>query len=139
MAGSRLDSDEMNLSGSALSASLTVNDINTSLAWYRDVLGFSVDQKFEREGKLMAVSLKAGEARILITQDDFSRGRDREKGLGFSMMITTSQNIDGLAEGIKSRGGALDSEPFDSPWGQRAFRLHDPDGFRFAISSERKR
>jgi uncharacterized glyoxalase superfamily protein PhnB len=129
----------MNLSGIALSASLTVNDIEKSLAWYRDVLGFAVDQTFEREGKLMAVSLKAAEARILITQDDFSRGRDREKGVGFSMMITTAQNINDLAGAIKSRGGALDSEPFDSPWGQRAFRLHDPDGFRFTISSERKR
>ena len=87
----------MELSGTALSASLTVNDIENSLAWYRDVLGCAVDQKFEREGKLMAVSLKAGEARILITQDDFTRGRDREKGAGFSMMITTSQNVDGLA------------------------------------------
>ena len=129
----------MNLSGTALSASLTVNDIARSLSWYRDVLGFAVDQTFERDGKLMAVSLKAGEARILITQDDFSRGRDREKGVGFSMMITTAQDIDTLAQAIKSGGGVLDSEPFDSPWGQRAFRLRDPDGFRFAISSERKR
>ena len=126
----------MNLSASALSASLTVNDINKSIAWYRDILGFEVAENFEREGKLMAVSLKAGEARILITQDDFARGRDREKGAGFSMMFTTSQNIDDLAQGIKSRGGKLEAEPVDMR-GRRAFRVSDPDGFRFTIASER--
>ena len=52
-----------NLNGSALAASLTVNDIQASLAWYRDVFGFAVDRNYEREGKLMAVSLKAGEVR----------------------------------------------------------------------------
>ena len=36
-----------------------------------------------------------------------------------------------LAARIKTRGGALESEPADV-WGvRRAFRLRDPDGFRF--------
>lgn len=128
----------MTLNGIALSASLTVSDIEKSLAWYRDIVGFDVTEKFEREGKLFAVSLAAGTARILLTQDDFSRGRDREKGVGFSMMITTAQNIDDLAQSIKSNGGVLDGEPSDTRWGQRFFRFSDPDGFRYTISTERK-
>jgi uncharacterized glyoxalase superfamily protein PhnB len=97
--------------GRALSASLTVNDIPASLAWYRDVIGFTVDRNYEREGKLFAVSLKAGDVRILLTQDDGSRGRDRVKGEGFSLMITTDQNVDELANQIKQVGGKLASEP----------------------------
>ena len=124
------------LQGRALSASLTVNDIQASLAWYVDVVGFTVDRKFEREGKLMAVSLRAGDARILLTQDDGSRGRDRVKGEGFSLMITTEQNIDEIANQIKERGGKLESEPETSRFGMRAFRLRDPDGFKLTISSE---
>jgi uncharacterized glyoxalase superfamily protein PhnB len=131
--------ETMTLKGIALSASLTVNDVEKSLAWYRDVFGFEVTEKFEREGRLMAVSLQAGGARVLLSQDDFSHGRDREKGAGFSLMITTAENIDELAGGIKSRGGKLEVEPFDTRWGQRAFRLSDPDGFRFTVSSERTR
>ena len=125
------------LNAGGLSASLTVNDIDRSLAWYHNVLGCAVDRKFEREGKLMAVSLRAGEARILITQDDGSKGADRIKGEGFSLMMTTAQNIDSIAAGIHARGGVLDSEPSDTRWGQRMFRLRDPDGFRYTISSER--
>lgn len=124
-------------SARALSASLTVKDLHASLAWYRDVLGFAVDRQHEREGKLMAVSLKAGDVRLLITQDDGAKGLDRVKGEGFSMMITTDQNIDELAKGIQARGGTLDMEPADTPWGTRAFRLHDPDGFKYTVTSER--
>ena len=45
------------------SPGLTVNDLQKSLAWYRDVLGFSVEERWEQEGKLMGVSLRAGGVR----------------------------------------------------------------------------
>ena len=123
--------------GRELSASLTVKDLEKSLAWYRDVVGFTLDQKHEREGKLVAVSLKAGDVRLLIGQDDGAKGWDRAKGEGFSLQITTAQNVDELAKHIKESGGTLDMEPTDMPWGARVFRLRDPDGFKLAISSER--
>jgi len=121
--------------GRALSASLTVNDLQKSLAWYRDVVGFTVDNQYEREGKVMGIALKAGDVRILIGQDDGAKGWDRAKGEGFSMMITTVQDVDELAKRIQQRGGTLEMEPTDMPWGARAFRVKDPDGFKIAISS----
>jgi len=123
---------------SALNASLTVKDIHASAAWYCDVLGFSETKRHEREGVLRAVSLKAGSVEILIGQDDGAKGADRVKGQGFSLQFTTAQNIDEIAARIKAQGGVLESEPMDYPWGVRAFRLQDPDGFRFTISTERK-
>jgi len=125
------------LRASGLGVSLTVKDIHQSLAWYRDVLGFTVDRQTEREGKLRAVGLRAGEARININQDDGAKGWDRVKGEGFSLMFTTAQSIDAVAAAIKARGGKLDSEPADMPWGVRMFRVRDPDGYRFAVSSPR--
>ncbi|MDQ6828462.1 MAG: VOC family protein [Gemmatimonadota bacterium] len=121
----------------SLQASLTTKDLQKSLAWYCDVLGFTVDQKHEREGKLLAASLKAGSVRILIGQDDGKKGWDRVKGEGFSLQFTTTQNIDEIAKRIKELGGILDSEPADMPWGARVFRVLDPDGFKIVISSER--
>jgi uncharacterized glyoxalase superfamily protein PhnB len=124
------------LRGRNLNASLTVNNLDTSLAWYRDVFGFHVEREFERDGRKMAVSLKAGSVAILLAQDDGAKGANRVKGEGFSMMIVTAQDVDQLAAGIKQRGGTLDAEP-DTRFGRRAFRLHDPDGFKFVISNER--
>jgi uncharacterized glyoxalase superfamily protein PhnB len=125
------------LRASELAASLTVKDLEKSVAWYRDVVGFTVDRKHEREGKLVGVSLKAGHVRILLNQDDGARGSDRTKGEGFSLQITTGQSVDAIANRIKGAGGTLATEPADMPWGVRAFRVVDPDGFRIAFSSER--
>ena len=120
-----------------LGASLTVRDLETSLAWYTDILGFTIDRKHEREGILFAVSLKAGAVRVLITRDNGAKGADRVKGEGFSLMFTTAQDVDALAARVKARGGTLASEPADA-FGARVFRIVDPDGFRLVISSERK-
>ena len=117
-----------------LSASFTVKDLQKSLDWYQRVLGFAILKKYEREGKLRAVSLVAGEVRIVLGEDDGAKGLDRVKGEGFSLRITTDQNIDELAKRITQHGGILDSEPTDTHWGSRVFRLRDPDGFKLMIS-----
>lgn len=127
--------EESFLRGRELAASLTVDDIGVSEAWYRDVLGFAVARRIEREGRLVAVSLRAGDVRLLLTQDDGAKGTGRAKGEGFSLQITTAQDIDVLAAHVRDHGGTFDTEPTDTPWGPRIFRLRDPDGFRFTISS----
>ena len=119
----------------SLQASLTTADVVLSRDWYRDVLGFTIDREFQRDGRLFAVSMRAGAVRILVTQDDGAKGA-RIKGEGFSLQITTDQDIDAVASAAKRAGAVLDSEPADA-WGVRAFRLRDPDGFRFVISSPR--
>jgi uncharacterized glyoxalase superfamily protein PhnB len=120
-----------------VSATLAVKDLQKSLVWYRDKVGFYVDQKFERGGKLMAASLKAGDVTILITQDnDDGIGWDRVKGAGFTLQFTTAQDVDSLAQAIKDRGGWIESGPAMES-GVRVLRLRDPDGFRLVISSAR--
>jgi uncharacterized glyoxalase superfamily protein PhnB len=121
-----------------LTASLTVNDLQRSLAWYRDIVGFTVDKEYDREGVLRAVALKAGSVRVLLGQDDGAKGWDRSKGEGISLQITTSQSIDWIADRIRERGGEIEMEPTDTPWGARVMRLRDPDGFRLVVSSEVK-
>jgi uncharacterized glyoxalase superfamily protein PhnB len=120
-----------------LQASLTVKDIQKSMEWYRDVVGFTVDRTYERGGRVASVSLKAGNARILINQDDGAKGWERAKGDGISFMFTTVQDVDELADRIKRRGGTLELEPTDTPYGMRLIRLKDPDGFKFAIAKGR--
>ena len=118
-----------------LSAALTAGDLQKSLAWYRDVVGFTLEQSWERDGRVVGATLVAGDVRINISQDDGARGRERVKGQGFRLYMSTVQNVDQIATRIKNRGGTLASEPTDTPWGTRAFSLVDPDGFKLTISS----
>jgi uncharacterized glyoxalase superfamily protein PhnB len=118
------------------SASLTVKNLQKSVAWYRDKVGFHVGQKVEREGKLRSVLLKAGDVRILISEDEGVGGWDRVKGAGFTLQLTTAQDIDLLAQTIRQRGASVEAEPTDAT-GARAIRLRDPDGFKLVISAAR--
>jgi lactoylglutathione lyase len=120
-----------------LMASLTVRDLERSVAWYRDILGFLVEKRHERNGQLVAVSIKAGRVELLLGLDDGAKGWDRQKGDGMSLQFTTMQSVDGLADRIKASGGVLHTEPTDTPWGARVFRVVDPDGFKLVFSSAR--
>jgi uncharacterized glyoxalase superfamily protein PhnB len=120
----------------SIEASLTAGNLQRSRDWYRDVLGFEVDREYDREGRVFAIAMRAGEVRLLITQDDGTKGADRVKGEGFSLQLTTEQDIDILGGLAKQAGATLDMEP-TTLWGMRAFRLRDPDGFRWTISSPR--
>jgi uncharacterized glyoxalase superfamily protein PhnB len=115
-----------------VSPSFTANDVVASINWYRDVLGFALKEKWENEGTLMGGSLVYGKATINLTQDDWKLGRDRKKGQGVRMFITTADDIDTYAKAIASRGGTLDGEPKDD-WGFRAFSVTDPDGFKITF------
>ena len=123
------------LNAQSLEAALTVKDLARSVEWYTQTLGFGVDRRHEREGRLLAVSLQAGSVRLLLAQDDGARGMDRVKGEGLSLQITTTQDVDAIAARIQAEGWELDTPPVTGPHGLRVFRLRDPDGFRLTVSS----
>jgi uncharacterized glyoxalase superfamily protein PhnB len=110
----------------------TVNDAEKSVAWYRDVLGFKVKERWEHEGRFLGAQLTSGTVTLNLGQDDWKMGRDRVKGQGTRMYIMTGPKIDQLADQIKARGGTLDHEPKDD-WGMRAFSLADPDGYKLTF------
>jgi len=116
--------------------SLTVNDATASVAWYCNVLGFTMKQSWERDGVFRGGELQAGPVTLYVGQDDWAKGRDRVKGEGVRIYWYTPQNVDKLAAAIKSRGGVLETEPKDE-YGRRTFSLVDPTGYKITIASER--
>lgn len=119
----------------AASPGFTVDDLGKSMDFYEKVMGFTIGERWEHDGKLAGVDVVAGTVHFMLSQDDWKKGRDRKKGEGFRIHCTTAQDVDKLAVGIKARGGKLTQEPRDEPWGMRDFALTDPDGFRITISS----
>jgi uncharacterized glyoxalase superfamily protein PhnB len=115
--------------------SFTVNDIQRSLAFYRDVLGLHVKERWMHEGQLRGAEMVAGNVTFYLGQDDWQKGRDRVKGVGFRIYCTTVQDIDALAARIKAAGGTLLEEIADRSWGSRDFAVADPDGFKITIST----
>jgi len=115
--------------------SFTVDDLQKSIAFY-EVLGFSVDERWEEHGNLLGVMMRAGKSEIGLTQDDWRKGRDRKKGIGLRVMLSTTQNVDEIAARARNAGITLDAEPHDTEWKSRAFAVTDPSGFLLTITSE---
>jgi catechol 2,3-dioxygenase-like lactoylglutathione lyase family enzyme len=124
------------LKAKAITPSLTVDDLQRSIRFFEG-LGFVVDERWEDGGVLRGVMLNAGESRLGISQDDWQKGRAREKGVGMRLFIDTTQNIDELAANAVAAGIALDQEPHEM-WGSRAFEVTEPSGFKLTITSERQ-
>src|ERR1043165_4065930 len=102
-----------------LSPFLTTSDLQRSIAFYRDVLGFVVGEEWRENGELGGCEIHAGAITFMLNQDDFAKGRDRQKGIGHRLWCHTAQDLDRLAAEIKARGGKLDEERQDLPWGDR--------------------
>ncbi len=120
---------------STMFPSLTVDDLQESIKFY-EALGFVVDERWEDNGTLIGVMMRAGKSEIGLSQDDWKKGRDRKKGVGMRLFLSTAQNVDDIARRAKSAGVPLTSEPHDTEWKSRAFEVTDPSGFLLTISSE---
>lgn len=119
-----------------MSLSLTVDDLARSMRFYVDGLGFHVKDRWERDGKLLGVEMVAGTCLLGISQDDWAKGRDRTKGVGMSIYLESSTDVDALAARCKARG--VDARgPEATPWGARALYLTDPDGFKLTLYQEK--
>jgi catechol 2,3-dioxygenase-like lactoylglutathione lyase family enzyme len=121
---------------SAIVPTLTVDDLQKSITFY-EALGFAIDERWDDKGTLRGVMLRAGRTQIGLNQDDWQKGRDRKKGIGVRLAISTPPgSVDEIAKRARNAGITLKSEPRDTEWNSRAFEVSDPSGFLLTIFSE---
>ena len=120
-----------------LGCSITCKDLEASIRFYRDAIGFAVTQTYQNEGKVVAAIVTAGDCQLVLNQDDGKLGWDRIKGQGFYLQINVAgaADVDAAAARIRSAGTALLNEPADRPWGARMFQFNDLDGFKLGVSA----
>ena len=112
----------------------TVTDLERSIRFYSDVLGFVVSDRYHgSDGALQGVMLKAGVCELGLSQDDWAKGRDRQRGVAVRIWCTTAQDINALAQRIKAHNYPLTQEPRDESFGGRSLTLDDSDGFHLSI------
>jgi predicted enzyme related to lactoylglutathione lyase len=104
---------------------LEVNNLEESLAFYCDQLGFEIDTHSHDAEPPMA-TLRGGELRITLAQHLESMLR-RGRGAHFFLGV---ENVDDYYQKLKERGAQV-QPPMDEGWGGRFITLQDPDKYRF--------
>ncbi len=116
--------------------SLTCDNLEASVAFYADILGFTRGEAYRKDdGTLQGIELKAGAVTFYLSQDDWGKGRDRQKGAGFRIYFVTVQDIDALSARLSAKG--LAAPVADTPWGTREISVSDPSGFNVTIAWEK--
>ncbi|MDP3724691.1 MAG: VOC family protein [bacterium] len=132
----------MNITSNQLVPELSVSDFKKSLAFYTEIVGFSIAYQREEEGFAF---LALGDAQIMI--DQIGKGRTWKtgdfdyplgRGINFQIMV---QDVDSILERLKQNNIKLFLK-VEGKWyrkdnqevGNKQFLVMDPDGYllRFA-------
>lgn len=117
---------------------LFVADVTASVAFYRDVLGFTVEA--ESPGY---VPMRLGDVRIAIgAQSGLPPGHHfgpealgRQKGVGVEIVLEVDDVQESHQRAIES-GYPLSKSLTLQPWGLTDFRVVDPDGYYVRVTSK---
>jgi catechol 2,3-dioxygenase-like lactoylglutathione lyase family enzyme len=108
---------------------LEVNNLEDSLSFYHDRLGFEIESHSTGSEPPMA-SVRAGSLRITLVQQ-IETMLKRGRGVHFVLGVG---DVDQFHERLKASEVQV-SEPADEGWGGRFVSLQDPDGYRLFFVS----
>jgi hypothetical protein len=95
---------------------LPMSDVPSGVAWYRDLLGFSVNYQQDDIGVI-----DRDKARILLIART-------EKHTGIGSCYVYVNDADALYTEFRAKGVPVAKEPVSQPWGLREFEVIDPEG-----------
>lgn len=112
---------------------VTVLDMERSVRFYRDLLGFDVlGQLLLDEGTFKIVYLRSGGAHVELFA---FRDHDAEAAVGvpdtvggFKHVAFQTDDVDGIAARLQAAGVAFTLDPLDAAGGVRLAFFRDPDG-----------
>jgi len=103
---------------------LEVNNLEESLSFYHDRLGFEIESRhLEAEPPLATV--RVGSLRITLVQQ-LETMLKRGRGVHFVLSVS---DLDNFHKALSDDGVEV-SDPRDEGWGGRFVSLQDPDGYR---------
>ena len=119
---------------------LLVNDMATMIRFYRDVLGFAIQ---EDETTSNVYLIKDGTLFLLYGRNDFeamtSRKYEYLKGINghfeIALYVDTFEEVDLEFEKAVAKGAVPVLQPTTEPWGQRTCYIADPEGNLIEIGS----
>jgi catechol 2,3-dioxygenase-like lactoylglutathione lyase family enzyme len=122
---------------------ITVNDVDASVAFYRDALGLDVRNNVESGGFHWVTLGSADQPELGIVLSEPHAGRSKADGDAMQELLTkgvlpnivfSSDDVDAAFERAQATGAEVLQEPIDQAWGPRDCAFRDPSGNMVRIS-----
>lgn len=115
---------------------LVTSDMNTTIEFYRDVLGFEVTAAMGDEAKPFWCRMSAGEVAIMFSFDETHTHDDGEThvvepGLTGTLYINPD-DVEALFDRVKQKAPVLMPLTLQE-YGMREFRIADPNGYELTF------
>ena len=122
---------------------IAFDDADAALAFYRDVIGFEVQNDVDMGGGMRWITLAPAGSEVSVVLTPVGAGEsdaDREtmadllaKGVLGGLVLATD-DLDGDFERIAASGADIVQEPMDQPWGVRDAAFRDPAGNQLRLT-----
>jgi catechol 2,3-dioxygenase-like lactoylglutathione lyase family enzyme len=116
---------------------ITVNDVDESLAFYRDALGFESRNDVANGGFRWVTLGSPAQPGLEIVLSEPHAGRSQADGDALQELLTKgslpivvfrTDDLDATFEKVRASGAEVLQEPIDQPWGPRDSAFRDPSG-----------
>jgi lactoylglutathione lyase len=119
---------------------LFVADMDASVRFYTDVLGYRVVRREETYASLRRGAAALGLGAVATLPEDgagpgFTQARlAGDRGAGVEIVLEVP-DLDAAYEQARAAGAKIAEPPRRQPWGLRDFRLADPDGYYVRVTA----
>ncbi|MFJ8312296.1 MULTISPECIES: VOC family protein [unclassified Streptomyces] len=116
---------------------ITVNDLDESLAFYRDALGLEVRNDVASGGFRWVTLGSTTQPGLEMVLSEPHAGRSQGDGDALQELLTKgvlpmwvfrTDDLDATFEKVRASGAEVLQEPIDQPWGPRDCAFRDPSG-----------
>jgi catechol 2,3-dioxygenase-like lactoylglutathione lyase family enzyme len=124
-------------------AHVTVNDVDESLPFYRDALGFEVRNDVGSDGQRWVTLGSDAQPGLELVLSPPHAGRSQADGDAVQelltkgvmpMLVFATDDLDAAFEKLRASGAEVLQEPIDQPWGPRDCAFRDPSGNMIRIN-----
>ncbi len=113
---------------------LAVENMERSLHWYTNVLGFeSVFELPDDDGQAVMAHIRGQKYQDIMLVSDSKSHAKRVKGQGVILNMTVD-DVDSFATRANELKADIVEGPVDRPWNARELVLKDPDGYLITLS-----